>query len=533
MAESESRFRFFFEQSPEGVWHFDLERPLEATLPEAEQLDHLYRHARITFCNPAMARMCGCEQAADLLGAGLADILPKDSPRGRHLTAFLRSGYRLTEAESHEVDRRGQPRYFLHTLIGQVESGLLESAWGTQLDITERRLLEEELKRGAAELLAADQQKDDFLATLAHELRNPLAPLWNAVFVVRNAAQSRALDPALEQASTVIERQVAKLARLVDDLLDVSRIRRGAIELRRERVALAAVIDGAVESSRPLIERRDHRLRVAQPPAPVHLDADATRLEQVIANLLNNAAKYTPPGGMIDLAVEVAGAQVVIAVRDTGIGFPPELTDRLFEPFVQGDLPAGSEGGLGIGLALARGLVELHGGEICARSAGPGQGSEFVVRLPVALPAPAPVERALPPEEAAPVPPLSVLIVEDDPDTALSLATLIELWGHQPRTAADGPAGLDAATAPGAPPPDVALLDLGLPGGMDGCDLARQLRAQLGPELLLIALTGYGQEEVRRRAREAGFDRHFVKPVSPLALRHLLAQRAQRAKRPT
>jgi CheY-like chemotaxis protein len=263
---------------------------------------------------------------------------------------------------------------------------------------------------------------------------------------------------------------------------------------------------------------------VTAPSGPLWLEADPVRLEQVIANLLNNAAKYTPPGGRIGLTAEAAERQVTVAVRDTGIGFPQEVASRLFEPFVQGELPADVQGGgLGIGLALVRGLVELHGGEVLARSPGPGLGSEFLVRLTAPLHAGPPAGWAAPEEaDAVSARPLSVLIVEDDRDTAHSLATLIELWGHRPHTAADGLAGLAAASSPGGPPPDVALLDLGLPG-MDGCELARELRTRLGPELLLVALTGYGQEEDRRRTREAGFDHHFVKPIAPQTLRHLLA----------
>ncbi|MEA2691566.1 MAG: hypothetical protein QOJ16_953 [Acidobacteriota bacterium] len=520
LAAREAQLRFYFEQSPEGIWRLDLERPLPVATPEAEQIEHLYRYAQVAECNLAMARMLGFERPDDILGARLADLLPREEPRSRHLPAFIRSGYRLAEAESHEVDREGRPRFFVHTMIGRVENGQLESAWGTQTDVTERRLLEEELRQGSAELLAADRHKDEFLAILAHELRNPLAPIRNAVEVMRGAGLP---DPALRQAREIVDRQVRQLARLVDDLLDVSRIRRGIMELRREWVDLSAVLAGAVEASRPLIERRGHRLLVTAPPGPLWLEADPVRLEQVIANLLNNAAKYTPPGGQIWLEVEAAGPQVALTVRDTGIGFPHGVESRFFEPFVQGELPADAQGGLGIGLALVRGLVELHGGGVAARSPGPGLGSEFVVRLPAPDPALAP---ALPlsSEEAdsAPERPLAVLIVEDDRDTAHSLATLVELWGHRPRTAADGLAGLAAAE----PSPDVALLDLGLPG-MDGCTLARELRLRLGPDLLLVALTGYGQEEDRRRTREAGFDHHFVKPVAPQTLRHLLADRSK------
>ncbi|HEV7518720.1 MAG TPA: hybrid sensor histidine kinase/response regulator, partial [Thermoanaerobaculia bacterium] len=353
-----------------------------------------------------------------------------------------------------------------------------------------------------------------------HELRNPLAPIRNAVEVMRGAALP---DSSLRQAREIVDRQVRQLARLVDDLLDVSRIRRGVMELRREWLDLTAVLGGAVESSRPLIEGRGHRLSITAPPGPLWLEADPVRLEQVIANLLNNAAKYTAPGGRIWLELALLGPQVVLTVRDTGIGFPHGVESRFFEPFVQGELPADAQGGLGIGLALVRGLVELHGGEVAARSPGPGLGSEFVVRLPLPeLAAPPVLPREAEEADSAPERPLAVLIVEDDRDTAHSLATLVEIWGHRPRTAADGIAGLAAAAAPAEPPPDVALLDLGLPG-MDGCDLARALRGRLGPDLLLVALTGYGQEEDRRRTREAGFDHHFVKPIAPQTLRHLLA----------
>ena len=524
LAASEARLRFFFEQSPEGIWRIELERPLPVGTPEAEQIEHLYRHAWLAECNLAMTRMLGFERPGDLYGARLGDFLPPESPRSRHLAVFIRSGYRLTEAESQELDRLGQRRFFVHTLIGRVENGQLESAWGTQTDVTERRLLEEELRQGSAELLAADRHKDEFLAILGHELRNPLAPIRNAVEAMREAALS---EPALREAREIVDRQVRQLARLVDDLLDVSRIRRGIMELRREWVEIGAVLGNAVEASRPLIEHRRHQLTVAALPAPLWLEADPVRLEQVISNLLNNAAKYTPPGGRIWLEVRVVGLTVVLAVRDTGIGFHQGGESRLFEPFVQGELPADAQGGLGIGLSLVRGLVELHGGEVAARSPGPGQGSEFIVRLPASRHAAPPAVSSLP-EQAEPVAErsLSVLIVEDDRDTAHSLATLIELWGHHPRTAADGMAGLAAAAAAG-PSPDVALLDLGLPG-MDGCDLARQLRQRLGPELLLVALTGYGQEEDRRRTREAGFDHHFVKPIAPQTLRHLLADRSKR-----
>ncbi len=525
LATSESQLRFFFEQSPEGIWRLDLEVPLPIATPEPEQIEHLYRYAHVAECNLAMARMLGFERPDDVFQARLGDLLPRESPRSRHLPAFVRSGYRLTEAESHEVDGEGRRWFFVHTLIGRVEDDRLVSAWGTQTDVTERRLLEEELRQGSAELLAADRHKDEFLAILAHELRSPLAPITNAVEMMRSAELP---EPILRQAREIVDRQVGQLVRLVDDLLDVSRIRRGVMEIRREWVELSGVLASAVEASRPLLERRRQQLAVNGLPGLFWLEADPVRLKQVIANLLNNAVKYTPAGGRIWLTVEVAEPEVRILVRDDGIGFREGSESRLFEPFVQGDLPTDARGGLGIGLALVRGLVELHGGEITACSPGPGLGSEFVVRLP--MPRKGAPSAAVPlPEEVGPMPErsLSVLIVEDDRDTAHSLATLIELWGHRPRLAADGEMGLALAATTSEPPPDVAFLDLALPG-MDGCDLARQLRLRLGPDLLLVALTGHGKAEDRRRTLEAGFDHHFVKPVLPQTLLYLLADWSKR-----
>jgi PAS domain S-box-containing protein len=382
-------------------------------------------------------------------------------------------------------------------------------------DITELKRLQEALKE-------ADRRKDAFLAVLAHELRNPLAPMRNALHLMRLAGARR---QALDEARGVMERQVKQMVRLIDDLLDLSRISRGKIQLRKERVELSAAVDAAVESSRPLIDSAGHTLTVALPPEPVVLEADPTRLAQVLANLLNNAAKYTEPGGRINLSAERPGEQVVIRVKDTGVGIPPEALPRIFEMFTQVDRsPGRAQGGLGIGLSLVRGLVELHGGSVSAHSEGPGKGSEFVVRLP-ALPA-----RTQPPARAraaggdlpAPGPsrPQRVLVVEDNEDGGNSLAKLLAALGHEVRLARDGPAGLAEAETFA---PEVVLLDIGLPG-LDGYEVARRLRAlPAGRDALLVAMTGWGQEEDRRRAQEAGFNAHLVKPVELKELARLLA----------
>jgi PAS domain S-box-containing protein len=386
---------------------------------------------------------------------------------------------------------------------------------GKCLDVEDRKRAEEALK-------VADRRKDEFLAMLAHELRNPLAPVHHAAQVLRLPGLA---DETLRWAGDVIGRQVQQLTRLVDDLLDVSRISRGKINLQVEPVDLAAVVARAVETSRPLIDAREHHLEVTLPEREVRVEGDPARLIQVVSNLLTNAAKYTEEGGRIVLTVEASASQAVIGVRDTGVGIAPEMLPRLFEMFtqVQGSVNR-SEGGLGIGLSLVRCLVEMHGGNVQALSPGLGHGSEFVVRLPLLhepLP-PAPAAGATPPPQRK-VPARRILVVDDNTDAATSLAVLLRHTGHEVRTADDGPAALDAARSQ---PPDVVLLDIGLPG-MSGLEVARSLRQDLGlTGVLLVALTGYGQEEDKQRSQEAGFNAHMVKPVDLDALRELLAQSA-------
>jgi signal transduction histidine kinase len=374
---------------------------------------------------------------------------------------------------------------------------------GIGVDVTEPRRLQEALQERAAELVDADRRKDEFLAMLAHELRNPLAPLRTSLELLGLGVEGR--DRFLEMA----ERQVRHLVRLVDDLLDVSRITRGKITLRREPVLLADVVERAVEQSRSHIDARGQTLTVSLPREELRVEADLVRLVQVVGNLLSNATKYTPASGSIWVTAERLGEEVVLRVRDTGVGLTPELLPRVFELFVQGDAGLDrTRGGLGIGLTLVRALVELHGGRVAATSAGVGLGSEFVVYLP-ALPGTMPATDS----RLAQAPPggrrLRVLVVEDNQDAAESLTTLLQLWGHDVRVAYDGLAALRLAEAEA---PDVILSDIGLPG-MDGYELARQLRARPAfGRVVLVALSGYGRDEDRRMAAEAGFDHHLVKP---------------------
>jgi signal transduction histidine kinase/CheY-like chemotaxis protein len=391
------------------------------------------------------------------------------------------------------------------------EVALLETVAERTWNAVEKLIAEEALRE-------ANRRKDEFLAMLAHELRNPLAPILNAVEVLRIACPE---DGQQQWAREVIQRQTQHLTRLVDDLLDVSRITRGKVNLRRGPLELSAVIRGAVEASCSLIDARRHELKITLPPEPVRVEGDLTRLVQVVSNLLNNAAKFTDEGGHIQLEAGEESGEAVIRVRDNGIGLPADLLPHVFEPFRQADRSLDrAHGGLGIGLTLVRQLVELHGGRVEARSEGPGRGSEFLVRLPVHVPAAVPSSEVLSGERTrSAAPSLRILIVEDSVDAAETLALLLYLRGHEVRTAGDGPAGLNAAHAFR---PHVILCDIGLPG-MSGYEVAERLRKQADfTRTPLIAISGYGQEEDLQRSHEAGFDLHLTKPVEPDTLAALL-----------
>jgi signal transduction histidine kinase len=395
-----------------------------------------------------------------------------------------------------------------------------------ELERTNRSLQKEVAERARAEgaLHEADRNKDEFLAMLAHELRNPLAPIRNALQLMR----MKPSESQLQWAQEVIDRQLAYLTRLVDDLLDVSRITRGKITLTREPLDVATLINRAVETIEPLLHERKHELTLQIPPDPLRVDGDSTRLTQALGNVLGNAAKYTECGGRIDLRCTQQGADVEIRIRDNGIGIPADLLPRIFDLFTQLDRRSDHAlSGLGIGLALVRRMVEMHGGSIIASSDGAGTGSEFVIRLPLLA------EEAVRPEAEgqaqngdAPSVPRRILVADDNADALESLATVLRLRGHEVFSAPNGALALETAARH---MPEVALLDIGMPL-LDGYEVARRIRAEeWGKGVTLVALTGWGQESDRRRSQEAGFDTHLVKPLDLDQLTALLAHLPEQA----
>ncbi len=383
------------------------------------------------------------------------------------------------------------------------------NVYGELLQVLCNALLSENVRarqqeRTATRLAAADQAKDDFLAMLSHELRNPLGAIQLGAQIIR---LGRASQTAIQKATEIVDRQVKHVARLLDDLLDVSRITRGRIELRKSSVPLATAVAHAVDTSRALIEAQGHSLTISLPEEPIRLEADPTRLEQILTNLLDNAAKYTPAKGQIAVMASREENDVVLRVRDTGLGISPEMLPRVFDLFAQADPSlAHSQGGLGIGLTLVQKLTELHGGTVTVHSEGLGRGTEVVVRLPLGTPSQMP---------GAPVTERRsrsrhVLVIEDNPDAREMLRTTLEVDGHRVEVAEDGPQGVAMARSSR---PDVVLVDIGLPG-LNGYEVAKQVRALFGRQVRLIAVTGYGRPEDRRRTEEAGFDTHLTKPVS-------------------
>jgi PAS domain S-box-containing protein len=502
-------------QRAAGVLHAERER-FRATLTSiGDAVMVTDTHGRVTLLNPVARALTGWE--GDAIGRPIEEVFRIVNEETRDtvenpVIKVLREGAVVGLAnhtvligrDGHEIpiDDRAAP---IHDGRGRLAGVVLVFR-----DITERRAGERALRDN-------DRRKDEFLAMLAHELRNPLAP-------IRNAAHTLGLlgnpDDRVQWVSGVIERQVELMTRLVDDLLDVSRITSGKIALRREPVAIGAVIAQAVETARPAAESRKETLEVAVAADVGWVDGDRARLVQAVGNLLDNAIKYTEEGGHIRLSARAEADEVAIAVRDTGVGIPADLLPHVFDLFTQADRSLERrQGGLGIGLTLVRRLVEMHGGRVEAASEGPGRGSEFAIRLPrLALDAPVPAPAPAPDRPSGPA--RRVLVVDDQPDSTDSLALLLRLRGHEVRTASDGSSALEEFVRYR---PEVVFLDLGLPG-LSGYDVARRLRAM--PEardVRLVALTGYGTEADRERTRAVGFDVHLAKPVDPHAVESLLA----------
>jgi PAS domain S-box-containing protein len=459
--------------------------------------------------------------------------MPNERLTGMPFSGFIADGERpaLQEAMQHGRAGRGITELSLrrgddgvtpvHVTVSPLPLGNSSALCAIVTDLTEQRQ-HEELKRAQAALRDADRRKDEFLATLAHELRNPLAPVSSAVHILRLKAPA---VPEVQWAQEVIERQVDHMTRLIDDLLDLSRITRNQIVLRREHVNLATIVQAAVETSMPVIEKAGHHLALDVPVTPVVVDVDQTRLAQVLSNLLNNAAKYTDRGGRISLRVSLEKGDIAIAVEDNGVGIPAEQLHRVFDMFAQVDRSLErSQTGLGIGLTLARRLVEMHGGAIAVRSAV-GRGSIFTVRLPAAVVVHAPPARTNDrPGKASGERHLRILVVDDNIDSADSLSLALRIRGHDARPVYDGASALELGASF---EPQVILLDLGMPD-LDGHETCRQIRQRRwGSRVTIVALTGWGQYEDRRRTGESGFDYHLIKPMEPTVLASLLERLAQ------
>ena len=481
-------------------------RAVIETTPECVKL--VRADGTLVQMNPSGLAMIGAARAEDMVGRSVYDlVVPEHREMYRAFNERICRGEKGT-LEFEMIGAGGVRRHMdTHAAPLAMPDGTTVQLALTR-DITARRTAE-------ATVREADRRKDEFIATLSHELRNPLAPLRNALALLRNGGgPAPAMVAALHE---MMERQVDHLVRLVDDLLEMSRISRGILELRRARVELGSVVRNAVETSEPLIREAGHRLEVQLPPGPVWLEGDPVRLAQIFANLLNNAARFTPGGGRITIVAEARAGEARVAVRDTGRGFVPETAASLFEMFSKSDRSSG----LGIGLALARRLAELHGGTISGHSDGESRGAEFVVRLPIAEGEARPT--SAPPDRMPVTVARRVLVADDNRDSAESLAYLLRSLGNEVHLAFDGSEAVEAARAFR---PDLALLDIGMPK-LNGYEAAQRIRVEAGARpLKLVALTGWGQDDAGRRAREAGFDEHIVKPAEIATLRALLERSA-------
>ena len=504
MHESEVRYRRLFESAKDGILILDADT------------------GKITDANACMGTLLGTEARA-LLGKELWEIgLLRDKPASQAAVRELQDkGY--MHYEHLPLETNGGRRVEVEVVANAYGEGQHSVIQCNIRDISERARLERKTHEQAEALADLHRRKDEFLAMLSHELRNPLAPILNAVQLLQLQRDESGLQ---QRARAIIERQLGQLVHLVDDLLEVSRISTGRIHLHREKLDMRAIVECGVETSRPVIEQRRHALALRLPLSPIWIDGDATRLEQVVVNLLNNAAKYTDEGGHIWLSLQQEGNEAVLQVRDSGVGIAPELMPRIFDLFTQAERSlARSQGGLGIGLSLVQRLVEMQGGKVAAHSAL-GQGSEFVVRLPVVLTA-EPQPPSSPTEQARPTgTSLRVLVVDDNVDAVEGFEMLLRDSGHDVRSAYDGPTAIEAALDYR---PNVVLLDIGLPG-LDGYEVAKRMRQQpILQQVVLVAMTGYAQESDRERAQQAGFDHHLVKPVPFAQLQKILASGSKKA----
>jgi PAS domain S-box-containing protein len=472
------------------------------------------------FINRAGLEMVGLDSIEQARKTPVAAFFfPEDQDRimNQFFPAVMEQGHGEVEVRFRNF-KTGAARWMAYKVLKLVDVTGQPIGFATvSQDVTERKRLADDLQRLAANLSAADQRKNEFLATLAHELRNPLAPLVNMLEVLKRADGNA---ETLKRARDTIERQLGQMVRLVDDLLDLNRITHDRLELRQSEVELSSVMQQAVEVARPLLDSAAHELRVDLPEEPIYLHADPARLAQVFGNLLSNSCRYTTPGGAILVKAQREDNEVVVTVNDTGAGIPPDKLDSIFNMFTQVDRsPERSQGGLGIGLTLVKRLVEMHGGSVRARSAGEGQGSEFEVRLPILSKAKQPLTPG-PSEVQEPATKRRILIVDDNRDSADSLAMLLEITGNKTFVAHDGD---EAIAAVEKHRPEVVLLDIGLPK-LSGHEVCRRVREQpWGKDIVVIALTGWGQEEDRRKSEEAGFDSHLVKPVNYDELLELLS----------
>src|SRR5262245_13568639 len=477
--------------------------------------------------NPASQRIFEYSPP-EIIGRNVKELIQqKHHEEHEYLMNFLRTGQANVLGVGREIGgrRKDGTTFAMDFAISALSVGEFPLFTCIVRDISQSKLYEEQLRAQSAQLreqadrlLAADQRKNEFLAMLAHELRNPLASIHHVVDSLR---LMNLTDPKLCDLRDVLQRQVEQISRLVEDIMDASRVVRGKVRIRKQRTDIAAVLQRAIETCRPMLDERGQQLALTLPDEPIPLDADPMRLAQVFSNLLTNAIKYSPEKSRIELSASREDGRAAVRVRDFGFGIAPEMLGRIFELFTQGNVSLDrAQGGLGIGLTTARSLVEMHGGVIEALSEGPGKGSEFIVRLPIAGSDALPAQTDDAESTPAPRPPRRVLIVDDNRDAARSLCMLLQMEGHEVSVAHDGPSGLKAAEAD---PPEVVLLDIGLPG-MDGLEVARRLRQSAhGQDLVLVALTGYGQDDDVRRSLDAGFNAHVIKPVKLEMLNKLIA----------